>query len=118
MNDLDWVPGFITGSLALVTAILMGFITSALQARRERKKDERDSATPGVPTVQEIWKRQDNQERALDAALVLWVQSVKQHDTPGDLVFSKAAIKTLRDTGFMPPELEDVLNDQDQAKEK
>lgn len=112
-----WVPGTIAGTLALLAAIGNGIISGVLQARRERKKDERDSAAPGVPTVQEIWKRQDNQERALDAALVLWVQTVKQHDTPGDLVFSKAAIKTLRETGFMPPELEDVLNDQDPTKE-
>lgn len=112
-----WVPGALAGGFAVLAAIATGIINGVMQARRERKKDERDSSAPGVPTVQEIWKRQDNQERALDAALVLWVQSVKQHDTPGDLVFSKAAIKTLRDTGFMPPELEDVLNDQDQTKE-
>lgn len=106
-----WVPGFVAGMLALFTAISGGVVTGIMQARREKRQYERQSAAPGAPTVQEIWIRQDNQERALDAALVLWVQTVKQHDTPGNLVFSKAAIKALRETGFMPPELEDVLAD-------
>jgi len=104
-----WVPGAVTGTLALVAAILSGVITGMLQARRERKAREHASGAPGSPTVQQVWERQDRQERALDASLVLLGQVVKQHDNPGNLVLSKAAIKTLRETGFMPPELEDVL---------
>ncbi|WNO27265.1 membrane protein [Microbacterium phage Jemerald] len=105
------MPGFVTGSLALVTAVLMGFITSALTARREARKAALDSRTPGVPTVQQVWERQDKQERALAASLVLLAQAIKQHDDPGKLVLSKSAIKTLRQTNFMPPELEDVLTE-------
>lgn len=104
-----WVPGAVTGSLALIAAVLTGILTSVLTARRERKKDERDSARPGVPTVQEIWVRQDTMERAFKASLVLLAEAVEQHNDPGALVFNKTAIKTLRDSGFMPSELEDVL---------
>lgn len=110
MDNLDWVPGAVTGSLALVTAVVMGIITSVLQARRERQKAERDSGTPGVPTVQEIWVRQDTMERAFKASLVLLAEAVEQHNDPGALVFNKTAVKTLRDSGFMPSELEDVLS--------
>lgn len=111
MGDLNWLPGAITGSLALVAAVITGIVTSVLQARREREKAVRDSATPGVPTVQEIWLRQDKMERAFKASLVLLGESVEQHADPGKLVFSKTAIKTLRESGYMPSELEDVLTD-------
>lgn len=113
-----WVPGAVTGSLALIAAVLTGIVTSVFTARRERQKAERDSSTPGVPTVQEIWKRQDLMERAFKASLVLLGESVEQHDNPGTLVFNRSAVKTLRESGFMPSELEDVLADQDQTKEK
>ena len=104
-----WVPGFVTGSMALIAAVLTGVVTSLFAARRERIKDARDSARPGVPTVQEIWIRQDNMERAFKASLVLLGESVDQHENPGRLVFNKAAVKTLRESGYMPSELEDVL---------
>ena len=108
-----WVPGLITGGFAVVVAIISGVITNVLQARREARAREHASGAPGSPTVQQVWERQDKQERALDASLVLLGQAIKQHDHPGDLVLSKAAIKTLRETGFMPPELEDVLHEND-----
>lgn len=101
-----WVPGFITGMLALI-----GVISAALlQARRERQKDQRDSSTPGTPTVQDIWKRQDSMEGAFKASLVLLAEAVEQHNAPDTLVFNPIAVKTLRASGFMPPELENVLN--------
>lgn len=108
-----WVPGIITGGFAVIVAIMSGVITGMLQARRERNARDHASGAPGSPTVQQVWERQDKQERALDASLVLLGQAIKQHDNPGELVLSKAAIKTLRETGFMPPELEDVLNEND-----
>ncbi|QCW22294.1 hypothetical protein SEA_LUNA18_26 [Microbacterium phage Luna18] len=106
-----WVPGFVTGSLALITAVLMGFITSSLTARRARQDHIRASGTPGVPTVQEIWIRQDKMERAFKASLTLLGEVVEQHADPGSLKLSKAAIRTLRESGYMPSELEDVLTD-------
>jgi hypothetical protein len=113
-----WVPGFITGTLALIAAIASGVITGLLAARRERAAHQRASNSPGSPTVQQVWERQDRQERALDASLVLLAQVVKQHDDPHELVLSKSAIKTLRDTGFMPMELEDVLIESEHKKEE
>lgn len=111
MNWTDpWVPGAVTGSLALIAAVLTGIITSALQAKREERKAVRDSATPGVPTVQEIWQRQDLMERAFKASLVLVGELAEQHDNPSKLILNKSAIKTLRDSGYMPDELEEVLN--------
>ncbi len=112
MNWTDpWVPGFVTGSLALVAAVLTGIITSLFAARRERMKDARASATPGVPTVQEIWIRQDNMERAFKASLILLGEAVEQNENPGKLKFNKAAIKTLRESGYMPIELENILKE-------
>lgn len=104
-----WVPGFVTGSLAMLAAILSGVLNGWLQARREKNAYLRNSASPGAPTVQQVWERQDRQERALSAALMLLAQVVEQHHNPHELVLSKHAIKTLRDTGFMPPELADIL---------
>ncbi len=105
----SWLPGFVTGSLALLAAILSGIVNGWLQARRDKRAHLLNSASPGAPTVQQVWERQDRQERALGAALMLLVQVVEQHDDPGELVLSRSAIKTLRDTGFMPPELADIL---------
>ncbi|QWS69691.1 membrane protein [Microbacterium phage WilliamStrong] len=113
-----WVPGFVTGSLALVAAVLTGIVTSLFAARRARQDHVRASATPGAPTVQQVWERQDKMERAFKASLTLLGEVVEQHADPGSLKLSKAAIKTLRDSGYMPSELEDVLTDQDPTKEK
>ncbi len=104
-----WLPGFVTGSLALLAAILSGIVNGWLQARRDKRAHLMSSASPGAPTVQQVWERQDRQERALGAALMLLAQVVEQHDNPHELILSKHAIKTLRDTGFMPPELADIL---------
>lgn len=106
-----WVPGFITGSLALIAAVASGVITGLMAARRERRAHERASAAPGAPTVQQVWERQDRMERALGASLTLVGELVEQHDNPGSLRLSKSAIKILRETGYMPTELEDVLQE-------
>ncbi|QKY80324.1 hypothetical protein SEA_MERCEDES_24 [Microbacterium phage Mercedes] len=109
--DANAIPGLITGSLALVAAIASGFISNWFQNRRERSAHQRASGTPGAPTVQDIWLRQDKTERALKASLVLLAESIEQHANPGALRLSKSAIKTLRETEYLPPELEDVLTD-------
>jgi len=111
-----WVPGAIAGSLGVVAAVLSGLTVGWLQARRERKARDHASSAPGAPSVQQVWDRQDKQERALGAALVLLGQVVEQHDEPHKLVLNKAAIKTLRETGFMPSELEDVLTENESNK--
>lgn len=109
MWNEPWVPGFVTGTLALVAAIASGVITGLMAARRERAAHERASAAPGAPTVQQVWERQDKMERALGAALTLVGELVEQHDHPAKLRLSPSAIKILRETEYMPTELEDVL---------
>ncbi|WKW85421.1 membrane protein [Microbacterium phage Milani] len=101
--DWNWVPGAVTGTLAIVGVVVAGY----LQSRRESAGGNR----PGAPTVQEIWTRQDRMERGFRGSLVLLVELWEQHDNKGKLVLNRAAIKDLRDSGYMPSELEDVLND-------
>ena len=103
MTPVDVVV--ISGAFTLVGSLLAWFL-----ARRDKREERRAaSVTPGAPTVQQVWERQDRQERALGAALMLLAQVVEQHDNPHELILSKHAIKTLRETGFMPPELADIL---------
>lgn len=109
MFSEPWIPGFVTGTLALIAAVASGIITGMLQARRERKAREHSSGAPGAPTVQQVWERQDKMERALGASLTLVGELVEQHDNPHELMLSPTAIKILRETGYMPSELEDVL---------
>ncbi|QIG58114.1 membrane protein [Microbacterium phage CaptainRex] len=119
MNWTDpWVPGFVTGSIALVAAIATGIITSLFAARLAAKNHARASAAPGAPTVQQVWERQDRMERALGAALTLVGELVEQHDNPGGLRLSPSAIKILRETNYMPTELEDVLQENESNKNK
>ncbi|UVG33810.1 membrane protein [Microbacterium phage HerculesXL] len=113
-----WVPGAVTGGLALIAAIAGGIITGVLQARRERKAREHASGAPGAPTVQQVWERQDRMERALGASLTLVGELVEQHDNPGGLRLSPSAIRILRETGYMPTELEDVLQENESNKNK
>lgn len=112
-----WVPGLVTGSFAVLVAILSGVITGVLQARRERKAREHASGAPGAPTVQQVWERQDKMERALGASIMLVGELVEQHDNPGALRLSPSAIRILRETGYMPTELEDVLQ-QNESNDK
>lgn len=104
-----WVPGFVTGSLALVTAVLTGIITSVSQARRESRKDARDSARPGAPTVQEIWQRQDKMERAFRSALVLLGEVAEQWAGDRPPVLNKRHMQILAEGGYLPPEFDNLL---------
>lgn len=114
----SWVPGLITGGFAVAVAILSGVITNVLQARREARAREYASGAPGSPTVQQVWERQDRMERALGASLTLVGELVEQHDNPGELRLSPSAIRILRETGYMPTELEDVLQENESKKNK
>lgn len=119
MNWTDpWVPGFVTGSLALVAAVVTGIVTSLFAARRARQDHIRASASPGAPTVQQVWERQDKMERALSASLTIIGELVEQHDNKGNLRLSPSALRILRETEYMPTELEDVLTNEHPTKEK
>jgi hypothetical protein len=85
---------------------IVGSIVAWLLARIQKRTD---ANTPGTPSVQEIWKRQDSMERAFRASLTLLVEVVEQHAEPGKLKLNAAAIKTLRESDYMPSELEEIL---------
>lgn len=94
-----WVPGFITGSLALIGVLAAAW----LQTRRERAAHARNSATPGAPTVQEIWIRQDKMERCFKSALVL-LEEVAEQESVDPTQLSKKHLKVLADAGYLPAE--------------
>lgn len=104
-----WVPGLIAGTFAVVVAIVGGMVQIRVAARTARAGLTAQT-TPGAPTVGDIWKRQDSMEKAFKAALVLLGESVEQHDNPGQLQFNAVAVRDLRESGYMPPELENVLS--------
>lgn len=104
-----WVPGFVTGSLALLAAVLSGVVTGAMQSRRERQKDQRAAGSPGAPTVQEIWQRQDRMERAFRSALVLLGEVADQWDGEHPPVLSKRHMNILAEGGYLPPEFDNLL---------
>jgi hypothetical protein len=97
-----WFPGFVTGSLSLVAVLGV----AVLQTWRERKKAREDqrqaTATPGAPTTQQVWERQDRQERVLRAAVgVIWEVS-EQWEQPHPPVLSKRNVDVLKEEGYMP----------------
>lgn len=104
-----WLPGAVTGGLALIAAVLSGIVNGAMQARRERQKDQRSSSTPGAPTVQEIWQRQDKMERAFRSALVLLGEVADQWDGERPPVLSKRHMNILAEGGYLPPEFDNLL---------
>jgi|SRR6478609_1486007 len=101
----SWVPGFITGSLALLGVVIAG----VLQSRRERAQHHDSSTTPGAPSVQEIWQRQDRIEIAFRASLVLLGEIAEQWDGPHPPKLSSRAIKTLQEGNYLPPEFDNLL---------
>lgn len=105
--DYNWLPGLITGGLALIGVIGAGL----LQSRRERNKDRRASATPGAPTVQEIWQRQDRMEAAFRASLVLLGEVAEQWDSDFPPVLSKRHLRILAEGGYLPPEFDGLLSE-------
>lgn len=104
-----WIPGLVTGGFAVLVAVTSGVLSAWFQAKRERAGHVRNSTSPGAPTVQQVWERQDKMERAFKASLTLLGEVVEQHADPGSLRLSQSALKTLRESGYMPSELEDVL---------
>ena len=89
---------------------IVGIMVSWFLARRD-KRDERvfASAAPGAPTVQEIWQRQDRMENAFRASLTLLGEIAEQWNEPHPPTLSQGAIKVLRDTQYLPPELDNLV---------
>lgn len=83
-------------------------------ARRDKRDDRRHSSTsPGAPTVQEIWQRQDQMERGLKASLVIVGELAEQWDGSHPPKLSKRAIDTLRELDYLPVELDHLLPEQE-----
>lgn len=89
---------------------IVGSTVAWFLARRD-KNDERkfNSAAPGAPTVQEIWQRQDRMENAFRASLVLLGEIAEQWDGQHPPRLSQRAIDILRESNFLPAELDNLL---------
>lgn len=96
---------FLSGIFTIVGSTVAWWL-----ARRDKRDERRhSSAAPGAPTVQEIWQRQDKFENAFRASLVLLAEIADQWDGPHPPALSPRAIDTLRDSDFLPAELDNLL---------
>lgn len=102
---MDWVPGAVTGTLALCAVV----ITALLQSRRERATADRQSRTPAPPTTQEVWQRLDSTDRILRSALVLLGEVVEQVEKGHPFVLSRRHLLVLSNEGYLPSELEHLI---------
>lgn len=95
----------LSGVFTIVGSTLAWFL-----ARKDKREDRRAaSATPGAPTVQEIWQRQDRMETAFRASLVLLGEVADQWDSDFPPVLSKRHLKILAEGGYLPPEFDKLL---------
>lgn len=105
MTPLDVV--FISGLFTIGGSTLAWFL-----ARRDKREDRRAAAgTPGAPTVQEIWDRQDMMERAFRSALVLLGEVAEQLPEGVEPVLSRKHIAILAEGNYLPVELERFVTD-------
>lgn len=98
--DAAWVPGFVTGSLAIVGVFVAGW----LQSRRERRAAHHASYSPSPPTTQEVWQRVDRLERVVRSSVVILGEVADQWSSPHPPVLSKRHVAVLAKEGYMPPE--------------
>lgn len=116
--DVNWVPGFVTGTLAILAVIVTGW----LQSRRERRAAERaaklareqqqtQSQTPTPPSTQEVWTRLDKVEKVLGSTVVLLGEAADQWQGDHPPVFSKRHVAIVSEAGFMPPEWDPLVAD-------
>ncbi|QCQ57471.1 hypothetical protein SEA_SUCHA_26 [Microbacterium phage Sucha] len=105
MNPVEVV--ILSAAFTMVGSTLAWFL-----ARKDKREDRAAaSATPGAPTVQEIWQRQDRIENALRSALVILGEVAEQVDDPHELVLSKRHLKVLSDGGYLPPEFDNLVSE-------
>lgn len=105
-NMFSWVPGAVTGALALVGVMVAGW----LQSRRDRDAANRQGRQPSPPSTQEVWSRLDHLERVLRSSVYLLGEVAEQwpHDSPP--VLSRKHVAILSDEGYLPPEWEPKTN--------
>lgn len=105
MNPLETV--LVSGLFTVVASTLAWFL-----ARRDKREQHRNESTsPGAPTVQEIWQRQDNMERAFRASLVLLGEVAEQWDGAHPPVLSRKHLNILAEGGYLPPEFENLVSE-------
>ena len=100
MDQAAWVPGAITGSLALIGV----FVTGWLQSRRERRAAQTAASHPSPPTTQEVWVRMDHLERVVRSSIVILGEVAEQWPEDHKPVLSKRHVAVLAAEGYMPPE--------------
>lgn len=115
--DGNWIPGFITGGLALIAVFVGGW----LQSRRERQASDRQaklalsqhsmtSASPTPPTTQEVWTRLDKVEKVLGSTVVLLGEVADQWQAEHPPVLSRRHVSIVAEAGYMPPEWDPQLD--------
>lgn len=102
-----WVPGFVTGSLALLGVFVAGWY----QSRRERHAADRTVRTPTPPTTQEVWQRMDRMERAFRSSLVLLGEVAEQWEGEHPPRLTKRHLMILAEEGYLPPEWEHIVKE-------
>ena len=91
---------------------MVGSTLSWFLARKDKRDTHRvASTTPGAPTVQEIWQRQDKMERSFRSALVLLGEVAEQWDRGQPPVLSKQHLNILAEGGYLPPEFENLVSE-------
>ena len=105
--DQAWLPGFITGSLAILSVI----VASWLQSRRERTAAHRTSYSPSPPTTQEVWERVDRLERVVRSSVVILGEVADQWPGTHPPILSRRHVAVLAEEGYMPPEWDPHVED-------
>lgn len=111
--DANWIPGFVTGSLAIIAVVVTGW----LQSRRERRAADRAaklakeqqttaSQTPTPPSTQEVWARLDKVEKVLGSTVVLLGEVADQWQAEHPPILSRRHVAVVADAGYMPAEWE------------
>lgn len=99
-----WQIVLLSGCITIVASTLAWYLA------RKDKREERTAAagTPGAPTVQEIWIRQDLMERAFRSALVLLGEVAEQEEVDPERL-SKRHLRILSEGNYLPPEWENLV---------
>ncbi len=105
--EAAWVPGFVTGSLAIIGVFVAGW----LQSRRERRPAQRASYSPSPPTTQEVWQRVDKLERVVRSSVVIIGEVADQWQGDHPPILSKRHVEVLASEGYMPPEWDPAVNE-------
>lgn len=105
--DAAWLPGFVTGSLAILGVIVAGW----MQTRRERRNAAHATRSPTPPTTQEVWQRVDKLERVVRSSVVIIGEVADQWQGDHPPILSRRHVAVLAHEGYMPPEWDPQVED-------